>query len=259
MTEVRRSKGAERDELYELWAHVFSEDRQWLDRFFSLRYSAKDIFIARVDGVLASALHALPATYVQRGRERRCSYIVGAATDERYRRRGLMGQLLAHTAAAYDHPITLFPAVREFYGGHGYHTTGSLLSFSLEGQIGGERMAHGFDWRTLDRIYRSANEEQGYLVRDEAAWGFLTSGYETVCTQDAYAFVSDSKAVEAFALTQAAADRLVEKLIRVGVSSLQCLANSPLSRLLGEEKGVPTPMGMSTHPSMDGVYIAEQY
>jgi predicted acetyltransferase len=259
MIEVRRSIRAERDGLYELWAHVFSEDRQWLDRFFSLRYSPEDIFIARVDGVLASALHALPASYVQGNRERRCSYIVGAATDERYRRRGLMGQVLEHTAAAYDHPITLFPAVREFYGGHGYHTTSSLLSFPLQGQIEGERALCGFAWTVLDRIYRSANEERGYLVRDEAAWGFLTSGYETVCTQDAYAFVSDGKAVEAFALTQAAARRLLEELTRVGVSSLQCLANSPLSRLLGEENGVPTPMGMSTHPSMDGVYIAEQY
>jgi len=259
MIEVRRSAREERDELYELWARVFDEDRGWLDRFFAVRYSPDDIFIARVDGVLASALHALPAAYVQRGEEQTCSYIVGAATDEAFRRRGLMGRLLTETAASYRHPITLFPAVRPFYEANGYITTSSLLLFSLEQETVDQLSSLAVDWQALDHIYRTANAADGYLVRDEAAWGFLTGGYETILLEGAYAFISEGRAVEAFALDHGAAEHLVDALSKAGITSLQTLAHSPLSALLGEEQGVPTPMGMSTRSSMAGVYIAEQY
>ncbi len=259
MMEIRRSRRAERDELYELWARVFDEDRAWLNRFFTLRYSASDIFVARIDGVLASALHALPASYVQRGEEQPCSFIVGAATDEAFRRRGLMGTLLELTAASYEHPITLFPAVRAFYEANGYTTTSSLLSFPLTGRNASHASSLPVTWEALDHIYRTANEADGYLVRDEAAWDFLTSGYETIVLEDAYAFISEGKAIEAFALTPEAAERLIDALSVMEIASLQSLAHSPLSALLGEQNGVPTPMGMSTHPAMAGVYIAEQY
>ncbi|HOQ95359.1 MAG TPA: GNAT family N-acetyltransferase [Sphaerochaeta sp.] len=259
MIEVRRSRRAERDELYELWARVFDEDRAWLRRFFTLRYSPEDIFIARIDGVLASALHALPASYVQGGRERPCSYIVGAATDETFRRRGLMGQLLHRAAVSSEHPITLFPAVRSFYEAHGYTTTSRLLSFPLRGGKESHTPLLPVEGEALDRIYRTANAESGYLVRDEAAWEFLTGGYETVLVEDAYAFISEGKATEAFALNREGAERLIDALSPMRVESVQTPARSPLSSLLGEQNGVPTPMGMSTHPAMAGVYIAEQY
>ena len=259
MIEIRRSRRTERDELYELWARVFSEDRAWLRRFFTLRYSPDDIFIARVDGLLASALHALPASYVQGGRVRPCSYIVGAATDEAFRRRGLMGLLLKETSASYEHPITLFPAARTFYEAHGYTTTSSLLSFSLPERTTSHASSLPVKRESLDHIYRTANESGGYLVRDEAAWEFLTSGYETIVVDGAYGFISEGKAVEAFALKAEGAERLIDALSQRGVASLQSLASSPLSMLLGEQNGVPTPMGMSTHPALAGVYIAEQY
>ena len=259
MTEVRVSDPRERDELYELWARVFNEDRAWLDRFFSLRYAPHNIFVARVDGVLASALHALPASYVQGGCESPCAFIVGAATDERYRRRGLMATLLEAAASSCQKPITLFPAVRGFYEANGYTTTSSLLSFDLEEEPGPHASPHPAQWQTLDRIYRAANEREGYLVRDKAAWAFLGEGYQTVSIDDAYAFINGEVAVEAFALTDSAAATLVEILPKMGVKRVQTLPDSPLSRLLGQKNGVPTPMGMSTHTTLLGVYIAEQY
>ncbi len=259
MIEIRRSRREERNELYELWARVFDEDRAWLSRFFTLRYSTDDIFIARIDGHLASALHALPASYVQGGRQRPCSYIVGAATDEAFRRRGLMGQLLEQTTASYEHPITLFPAVRTFYEAHGYITTSSLLSLPLPERTMSHVPSLPVKWEALDRIYRTANERGGCLVRDEAAWEFLISGYETILLEDAYGFISEGKTIEAFALSLEAAERLIDALLGMEVESLQSLSDSPITALLGEQNGVPTPMGMSTHPAMAGVYIAEQY
>ena len=121
-------------------------------------------------------------------------------TDEAFRRQGLMGQLLHLAAASSEHPITLFPAVRSFYEAHGYTTTSRLLSFPLRGGKESHTPLLPVEGEALDRIYRTANAESGYLVRDEAAWEFLTGGYETVLVEDAYAFISEGKATEAFAL-----------------------------------------------------------
>ena len=77
--------------------------------------------------------------------------------------------------------------------------------------------------------------------------------------EDAYAFIREGKVVEAFALSLEAAERLIDALLGMEVESLQSLSDSPFTALLGEQNGVPTPMGMSTHPAMAGVYIAEQY
>ncbi len=114
MIEIRRSEPSERDALYQLWATVFEEDLPWLDRFFATRYNPEHIYLAIVDGKLASSLHALPVTYVQKGVEKECVYIVGAATDAAYRRQGLMGQLLSFVKAESNTPVTLFPAVRPY-------------------------------------------------------------------------------------------------------------------------------------------------
>ncbi|NMA22014.1 MAG: GNAT family N-acetyltransferase [Spirochaetales bacterium] len=259
MIEVRRSRPDEREQLYKLWALVFEEDLVWLDRFFATRYDASSIFLATVDGVIASALHALPATYIQDGKTLPASYIVGAATDPSYRRQGLMGKLLAATAAAYDHPITLFPAVRPYYEANVYMTTSQTLTFALSPTDTSPIVTSGYDWQALDAIYTRANEKKGYLIRDQVAWQFLGDGYQTIVTDNAYAFIKDGKAVEANSLDEQSANRLIERLRAAGVKSIQTLAESTLSTLLGEKEGVPTPMGMSTHASMAGVYIAEQY
>ncbi len=260
MIEIRRSHKEEREALYELWASVFNEDRLWLDRFFALRYNSDHIFVATVDGTLASALHALDATYVQAGRKHRCSYIVGAATDPAYRRQGLMGTLLSEAARTLQVPITLFPAVRPFYEANGYETTSHLVSYPLTPQQAEHQIcSQPAVWSALDAIYRQANEEGGFLVRDTSAWEFLIDGYETVSVDGAYAFISEGRAVEAFALTAIAAQSLAVLLAERKVTHLATLASSPLSALFDEEDAVSLPMGMSTAPSMRGVYIAEQY
>lgn len=258
MIEVRRSTKEDRSELYHLWSSVFEEDPAWLERYIITRWSDENIILAAVDGKLASALHALEASYVQGGVEHPCSYIVGAATYPEYRRRGLMGQLLNETARLYDHPITLFPAVRPFYEANGYTTTSSLISHPLT-EYSRSTDSKSFGWEELDRIYRVFNEEHGYLVRDEVAWSFLLDGYGLYCVEDGYALIKDGVAIEACALTLDAARSLVHLLSSRGIGRVQTLENSPFNELLGTKKSMPIPMGMSTESSMRGVYIAEQY
>lgn len=138
-------------------------------------------------------------------------------------------------------------------------TTSQTLTFALSPTDTSPIVTSGYDWQALDAIYTRANEKKGYLIRDQVAWQFLGDGYQTIVTDNAYAFIKDGKAVEANSLDEQSANRLIERLRAAGVKSIQTLAESTLSTLLGEKEGVPTPMGMSTHASIAGVYIAEQY
>ncbi|MBZ4673200.1 MAG: hypothetical protein JG773_169 [Spirochaeta sp.] len=257
---IERAKPSDYQELKQLWLVVFNEEPAFLEHFFATRISYQDIFVAREDDKLVSALHALPLYYHKRGEEHPTSYIVGAATYKEYRRRGIMGKLLEATRQAYDHPITLFPAVRPFYEANGYFTTSSVLSFTLEAKNGGgESLAVQYTYQDLDRIYRKATSEEGALLRDEKAWSFLTDGYEVLSVEGGYAFISEGKAVETMVLSSDAASSMLSLLKERGITEVHTLASSPLAKLLGRETGVPIPMGMSTSKELQGVYIAEQY
>jgi predicted acetyltransferase len=245
--------------LKDLWKEVFDEEEAFLERFFSTRIRYEHIFVAREKDRIVSALHALPSTYLQKGTEHDCSFIVGAATYASWRRKGLMGSLLQAVREAYSHPITLFPAVRPFYEANGYFTTSSLLQHPLGAMKKTSAQLEPIVFSELDRIHRKANEQDGALLRDEEGWKFLTDGYEAVAVQDGYAFLSEGKAVEAFTLTKEAATQLLCLLSERQVTAVQTLPTDPLSGLLEREKAVPIPMGMSTDQSMRGVYIAEQY
>jgi len=257
---IERAKPSDYQDLKQLWLIVFDEEPTFLEHFFATRISYQDIFVAREDGKLVSALHALPLHYCKQGKEYPTSYIVGAATYKEYRRRGIMGNLLEATRKAYDHPITLFPALRSFYEANGYFTTSSVLSFTLEAaKKTRERPTTKHTFQNLDAIYRSATREEGALVRDEEAWTFLTDGYEVLSVEGGYAFLSEGKAVETMVLDTNAAERMLSLLHDRGITEMHTLASSPLVTLLGREKGVPIPMGMSTSEELQGVYIAEQY
>ena len=157
-----------------------------------------------------------------------------------------------------DHPVTLFQQCAP-YEAHGYFTTSSVLSFPLEGIAASSDASIALDSSRLDSLYRAEHAHSGCLLRDEEAWKFLTEGYQTLCVENAYAFISEGKAVEACAGNESAAKQLLTLLAGHGVSEVHTLENSFLARLLDRQKAAPIPMGMSTDTSMQGVYIAEQY
>jgi len=257
---IERAKPSDYQELKQLWLIVFDEEPTFLEHFFATRISYQNIFVARKDDKLVSALHALPLYYHKQGEEHPTSYIVGAATYREYRRQGIMGKLLEATREAYDHPITLFPAVRPFYEANGYFTTSSVLSFSLEAENREtEDLAVQHTFHDLDTIYRKATSEEGALLRDKEAWSFLTDGYEVLSVEGGYAFISEGKAVETMVLDNDAASSMLSLLKERGITEVHTLASSLLANLIGREKGVPIPMGMSTSKELQGVYIAEQY
>ncbi|NCC14531.1 MAG: GNAT family N-acetyltransferase [Spirochaetia bacterium] len=256
---IERANHEDFSSLKNLWSEVFSEDPVFLEHFFSTRFASEHIFVARKDGIIVSALHALPAQYLQNDAVHSCSFIVGAATYASHRKQGIMGALLAATQQAYNHPVTLFPAVRPFYEANGYFTTSSVLSFPLEGFDCSSAASIPIKVDHLDRLYRTEHARHGCLLRDRKAWDFLTDGYQTLCVQNGYAFISGGKAVEACASDETAAAELLALLASNAVTEVHTLENSFLARLLDRKKAVPIPMGMGTDTSMQGVYIAEQY
>ncbi len=273
---IERATTRDYDELKTLWSIVFQEEPEFLERFFSLRFLPEHIIVARKEEEIVSALHALPATYIQGNTEKACAFIVGAATYASHRKQGIMSELLAFTQETTPYPITLFPAVRPFYEANGYITTSSMEEYWLPTKHVANNTSHQ-DSRTrnpaqrtlspedtsilfpaLDTIYREATKEGGSLLRDKLAWDFLTAGYETHSVQDAYAFIKDGIAVEAMATSKQGAKQLVSLLQEKGIQKLRVIPDSPFSSLL-EGPFIQIPMGMSTEESMRGVYIAEQY
>ena len=273
---IERATAKDFDSLKMLWSIVFQEDPEFLERFFSQRFFPEHIVVARKEGEIVSALHAIPVAYNQGNTEKACSFIVGAATYASHRKQGIMSELLAYTKETTPYPITLFPAVRPFYEANGYMTTSSMEEYWLptnnvtsnktnqddqnrqpmQSTLSPEEKAILFP--ALDRIYREATKKDGSLVRDGLAWAFLTEGYGLVSFQDAYAFIKDGIAVEAMATSKQAAKKLISLLQKKEIKKLRVIPDSPFSSLL-EGPFVQVPMGMSTDESMRGVYIAEQY
>jgi len=266
---IERATSNDLEELKSLWSIVFQEEPEFLERFFAQRFSPEHIVVARKEGEIVSALHALPSTYIQDKAEKQCSFIVGAATYAHHRKQGIMGELLAYTKATTGHPVTLFPAVRPFYEANGYITTSSMEEYWIPQNKESDKdkqatITYSFPegkailFSGLDRIYREATKAEGALMRDELGWNFLIDGYELTSLQDAYAFIKDGIAVEAMATSRKAARELIALLESKQIEKLRAIPNSPFASLL---KGpyVQIPMGMSTEESMRGVYIAEQY
>ncbi len=260
---IERATTKDFDELKMLWSIVFQEEPDFLERFFSQRFQAEHIFVARKEGEIVSALHALPSTYLQDNTEKKCAFIVGAATYAHHRKQGIMSELLAYTKANTPYPITLFPAVRPFYEANAYITTSSMEEYWIPqdkpaNQTTLSPQGKPLSPAALDKIYREATKESGALLRDELGWNFLIDGYELTSIQDAYAFIKEGVAVEAMACNKEAAKELISLLVSKQVERLRVIPNSPFSSLL-EGPFIQIPMGMSTEESMRGIYISEQY
>lgn len=257
MITYRRAEQKDFSSLKDLWSVVFNEEPTFLEKFFSTRFDERSIFLAEENNTIVAALHALRSSYTKQGVSKPCSFIVGAATLETYRKRGIMSELLKLTSDSIDDPITLFPAVRPYYEKNGYFTTSSVVEYAIAPSLTLEVRQEGFAYTDLNRIYTEATSPTGSLDRDELAWSFLTDGYESVAVKDGYAFLLNGKAVEAMALTEEAARSLLGILARRGVTTIHVLPNSPFEALLSN--GTSVPMGMATDKALEGLYIAEQY
>ena len=87
----------ERFETRHLWERSFADPRTFIDLYFREKYRKERNKVIVRDGHVVSALQKLPYPLTYGGQMIPASYISGACTDERYRRRGLMGELIEKT------------------------------------------------------------------------------------------------------------------------------------------------------------------
>lgn len=86
-----------RFETRHLWERSFADPRAFIDLYFREKYRKERNEVILRNGHVVSALQKLPYPITYGGRMIPASYVSGACTDENYRRRGLMGELLDQT------------------------------------------------------------------------------------------------------------------------------------------------------------------
>ena len=116
-----------RFETRHLWERSFADPRAFIDLYFREKYRKERNEVILRDGRVVSALQKLPYPMTYGGRMLPASYVSGACTDEEYRRRGLMGELLnqTHRAMRSENAVMSFliPATSElatYYTKFGY-------------------------------------------------------------------------------------------------------------------------------------------
>lgn len=118
--EVRKLDISEHGQSRRLWEQVFAEDtREFLDYYYYFKTRDNVIYVLEEDDAIRSMLQLNPYT-VQVGTEQFIGhYIVGVATEEEYRKRGYMGDLLRKSMQdmyVCKEPFTfLMPAAEAIY------------------------------------------------------------------------------------------------------------------------------------------------
>lgn len=123
--EVRKLRQEEHIRTRQLWEEIFTEDTpEFLDYYYSVKATDNEIYIIEDGEKIVSMLHLNPYQMRIQDKIYQTHYIVAVATDERYRKQGLMRQLLTHAMqvmADRGEPFTfLMPASEAIYKPFGF-------------------------------------------------------------------------------------------------------------------------------------------
>ena len=113
--------GSRRGEVYDLWQRNFQDPVPYADFYFDQYYGRNRVLLHADDetGKINGSIHLNPYSVNVRGKAFAASYIVGVATDEEYRRQGIMREMLHETFSRLREegaPFTyLMPADEAYY------------------------------------------------------------------------------------------------------------------------------------------------
>ncbi|MCP9611219.1 GNAT family N-acetyltransferase [Coprobacter tertius] len=83
-----------RQQIIDLWQACFGDTEEFVQLYFSTKYSDENTLAIIEDDKVLSALQILPYTMTCWGKKYRASYISGASTWPEYREKGLMSRLI---------------------------------------------------------------------------------------------------------------------------------------------------------------------
>ena len=93
--------GTKKQRVYEMWEDNFHDPVSYADFYFSEVYGKNEVLLNQEtpadDDIVKGMLHLNPYTLHVKGQPAQAKYIVGVATDEEYRRQGVMRELLVKT------------------------------------------------------------------------------------------------------------------------------------------------------------------
>ncbi len=97
--------GNSKKELRDLWRRSFGDTEAYMDYYFSQKAPASDIYTGNEGGMLASMAFFTPYSVKLFGANKTAYYIVGVATEEKYRGEHRMTRLLQEAMAQYGNGI----------------------------------------------------------------------------------------------------------------------------------------------------------
>lgn len=211
---IRKACASDLPALIRLYDACFPGEEAFRAWFFEHVTAPEHILLEEEDGVLRAATHALPTALEYRGERFGASYIYAAATEPRFRRRGLMRLLLERTfddarqnGMDFSVLITENDSVFPFYFELGYVPS---FCVSRETAIARKdasvclRHAHEGDIPAMLGIYRAETADLLRTARDEAFFRLALLQYG----EHAYVACDASGAVNAYALAYAEPERL---------------------------------------------------
>ena len=108
-----------KQDIYNLWQECFGDSDMYTDFYFKWKIKENQVFLIYYGLELAAMLHLNPYILVARDSDLAANYIVGVATKENHRRKGLMSKLLFAALGQMNNekmPFTyLMPAKESIY------------------------------------------------------------------------------------------------------------------------------------------------
>ncbi|MFA5235767.1 MAG: GNAT family N-acetyltransferase [Bacilli bacterium] len=176
-------------QLHDLYLTSFDDSSDYVDFFFLHYYRPDRAFSAERDQAIRSALHIIMKRMVFNQRTVDLPFIVAAATQVDYRRRGLMREVMAKTFTALIDEgyaiVSLYPANPDFYRDYGfvpYTYAKNLGLYENSFECGLEETS---DAALLSSMYLECiSDYEGYVIRDEEYY----TRYMNSLWQDGYVF-----------------------------------------------------------------------
>lgn len=124
---IRKLDVEEHSKTRPLYETVFSEDSQsFVDYYYTEKTKDNQIYVAEEDGGIRAMLHLNPYHLLVNEREKDAHYIVAVATEETYRKRGYMAELMRQALRdmyqAGESFTFLMPAAESIYLPHDFRT-----------------------------------------------------------------------------------------------------------------------------------------
>lgn len=176
--ELRKLETNEHNKTRKLWERVFKEDsKAFLDYYYFIKTRDNQIYVIEDEGDIRSMLQLNPYTIQVEDEQFLCNYIIAVATEEAYRKRGYMGQLLrASLKDMYKkkEPFTfLMPAAEAIYTPYDFrfiYKQNQSESMGTKGVLNTELTDAGMqDAAKMADFFNShfAEKYQVYAIRDE--------------------------------------------------------------------------------------------